>query len=472
MTGRKRNVFRNLLIAMITFGLAIGLVFPFLIDWVLQSSLALSPSFVCLCLGAGLLVGLVNYLLFHMVISRELDRIITAMQTIGTLVGRSITSNDPVPHNICQMEVTSEDRLGRVIEAFNEMGRVIDERQQRERELREVMTVLSDSVDLDFVSQVILTHIPAPPAWRHALLYILQQGSYVCLARMKIQPGSEPQTIGGSWLRSLLDGGEEFMTMEAAGTPLGSLKIISADNSVAPVSHINVAPLHGDAQVLGIIVTACAHFHPMDDNQRARCRNYCDHVQPYLRSTLLHRQVQELATLDELSRVMNRRAGMLRLEEQLALARRHTFPLSLIMLDIDHFKMVNDLYGHLTGDAIIQELCQRLKKNLRQEDQIFRYGGEEFIVFLPHIDLTGAVLCAERLRSAMREMVFSAGEASLSIQISLGVVTAGPDLRKPDSLIALADQALYRAKERGRDQVVVHCSGQLLTFQEFLETVD
>ncbi|MCF6188749.1 MAG: hypothetical protein L3J49_14895, partial [Desulfobulbaceae bacterium] len=181
----KRNVFFYLLGAMIAFGLFIGTIFPFFAEYLLGTEKALSTQFKALCLAAGLLVGLVNYLLFHLVISRELDRIIKGMYEISTNIKKAllqqIHSDKP-----CELKVTSRDRLGEVILAFNSMGHTIDERQRRERQLREAMNTLSDSVDLTFVGQVILTHIPAPPIWQHALLYMLIEGNYRCIAMKNV----------------------------------------------------------------------------------------------------------------------------------------------------------------------------------------------------------------------------------------------------------------------------------------------
>jgi len=170
---------------MIAFGLFTGIIFPFFAQNIFQSDqaldLALSPQFIGLCLDAGLLVGLVNHLLFHLVISRELDRIIKGMQGINTDIQEGLLQQIP-SNKPCELEITSDDRLGEVIISFNKMGHTIDKRQRQERRLRELMNTLSDCVDLTFIGQVILSHIPAPPAWQHALLYVLIGEEYQCIA--------------------------------------------------------------------------------------------------------------------------------------------------------------------------------------------------------------------------------------------------------------------------------------------------
>ena len=166
---------------------------------------------------------------------------------------------------------------------------------------------------------------------------------------------------------------------------------------------------------------------------------------------------------------------MHRLHEEYSAALRHKFSFSVILFDIDFFKKINDAYGHQTGDRVISELCQRMQTNLRDEDILFRYGGEEFVVILPHIDLTGAALCAERTRYFIRDKPFRIDQNELQVRISLGVVSwprGQEEDIKPDDLLNLADKALYRAKQQGRDQVAVHTGTRILSFTEYLNSLE
>lgn len=470
----KRNVFFYLFCTMIAFGLFIGTIFPFFAEYLLATEKALSVQFKALCLGAGLLVGLVNYLLFHLVISRELDRIIKGMHEISTNIRKTLLQQVH-SDNPCELEVTSRDRLGEVIIAFNSMGHTIDERQQREQQLREAMNTLSDSVDLSFVGQVILTHIPAPPTWQHALLYALIEGEYCCIATKNVNSDSEIMTLQPEDLEFLEPlSPDHFKTMEIEQTCFTALELLDSGISHTP-THITIAPLSGDETIIGFIVTACYDFNPLTSDNQQRCRTYCDYVQPYLRSTLLHYKIEKLANIDELSQALNRRAGMQRLHEEYSAALRHKFFFSLILLDIDYFKKINDIYGHQTGDKVISELCRRMQANLRDEDVLFRYGGEEFVVILPHIDLTGAALCAERIRYFIRDEPFNIGKNDLQVRISLGVVSwprAQKEEIEPDDLLNLADKALYRAKQQGRDQVAVHTDTVIQSFSRYLNSLD
>ena len=159
----------------------------------------------------------------------------------------------------------------------------------------------------------------------------------------------------------------------------------------------------------------------------------------------------------------NRRYLTVRMQEELGRARRDRTKLTCLMLDIDHFKRVNDSWGHAAGDAVLQELVQRIEAKVRASDVAARYGGEEFVVLLPATDVKSGRLLAERIRSAISAspVELPCGD-SVTVTASIGIAEVLPetgttDLKTVgDSLIARADVALYRAKSEGRDRVVVN----------------
>lgn len=158
------------------------------------------------------------------------------------------------------------------------------------------------------------------------------------------------------------------------------------------------------------------------------------------------------ATQDALTGLWNHGAILDLLSKELTRAKRSSGSIGVIMADLDHFKRINDTYGHLTGDAVLRETAQRLRSAVRSYDAVGRYGGEEFLVVVPASDLPGAVSQAERLRSAVGETPVSTPEGSLAITISLGVTASGGE-DAAESLIGAADAALYQAKRSGRNRV-------------------
>jgi len=170
--------------------------------------------------------------------------------------------------------------------------------------------------------------------------------------------------------------------------------------------------------------------------------------------------LQDLAIRDELTGLYNRREMDLILQEEMQRSQRYRRPLSLVMLDIDHFKKVNDVYGHPAGDRVLRSFGVLLKNNLRATDRPIRYGGEEFGIVLPELDGGEAWKTAERLRQIIAEYPFSvdgAGEEGRTIHltVSLGVVVFPADADSKEALIEHADQALYEAKRLGRDCAVL-----------------
>jgi diguanylate cyclase (GGDEF)-like protein len=163
-------------------------------------------------------------------------------------------------------------------------------------------------------------------------------------------------------------------------------------------------------------------------------------------------QLQLQALTDELTGCFNRRSFEMQLERDLQMAARLRLPLSLILLDIDNFKNVNDTYGHDAGDQVLRVLANHLREELRGVDTAARYGGEEFAIILPQAGPEGALLVAERLRAKVEKMVIpEVGQ----ITISLGLATFPLNASSRDTLVVTADRALYDAKHSGRNRVCV-----------------
>ncbi|MDO9635786.1 MAG: GGDEF domain-containing protein, partial [Thiobacillus sp.] len=148
----------------------------------------------------------------------------------------------------------------------------------------------------------------------------------------------------------------------------------------------------------------------------------------------------------------NRRSAMDQLEQAWSAASRSGMPLSVMVIDIDHFKKINDTYGHAAGDTVLREAATNLRTSARREDSVCRIGGEEFLVICPNTDLKAAMLSAERLRANLSENRITLGQATKSLTVSIGVATRDPGTVDVDALVSSADQALYAAKESGRNQ--------------------
>jgi two-component system cell cycle response regulator len=173
-----------------------------------------------------------------------------------------------------------------------------------------------------------------------------------------------------------------------------------------------------------------------------------------------HEIIHRMTVTDGLTDLANRKQLDLVLAEEIPRSRRHNRPLSLLMIDIDHFKTINDTHGHLTGDSVLRGLAGILQRRLRPNDRLGRYGGEEFCVILPETSLHNAAKFGEELRALVEAHAFVAEDKNIRVTISVGVGTLQDDMALAD-LYKSADEMLYRAKRTGRNRV----SYDLLQFE-------
>ena len=166
-------------------------------------------------------------------------------------------------------------------------------------------------------------------------------------------------------------------------------------------------------------------------------------------------ELEKLAITDGLTGAYNHRYFRTRLDEEFTRAKRYGTPLSCIMMDIDHFKHINDAFGHAQGDTVLSEITDVIKNVVRKSDIVARYGGEEFVALLPNTDEEGAFVQAERLREAVKGYRCSGRDKCIMVTISLGVSTFPcPEISTADELVGRADDALYKAKRNGRNKTV------------------
>lgn len=165
-------------------------------------------------------------------------------------------------------------------------------------------------------------------------------------------------------------------------------------------------------------------------------------------------QLIELSIRDVLTGLYNRRHFMEILEKEFDRTQRYGSKLAFLMIDLDHFKKINDTYGHITGDKVLVEVAKVFLKGLRKNDVVGRYGGEEFAMILPGNDINGAKIVAERYRSSIENLKIEVGPTPLKLTVTIGCSSAPhPDIKTINDLINIADDALYRGKKLGRNRV-------------------
>jgi diguanylate cyclase (GGDEF)-like protein len=239
---------------------------------------------------------------------------------------------------------------------------------------------------------------------------------------------------------------------------LGNAAAVYASFRQPPHDHIRSwlgVPLLVRNQVVGLLAIDSREPYHFTAEHVNLAMAFASQVAVVIENARLFEATQQMAITDPLTGLYNRRRFMELAQQEFERARRYKRRLSLMMFDIDHFKQVNDSYGHLAGDQVLQSLAALCKQKLREADPIGRYGGEEFVALVIEADRPKAYLVGERLRREVENMRISTPEGEIRITVSVGIASLTKDVPDLQTLISHADQALYLAKQKGRNRVVM-----------------
>jgi two-component system cell cycle response regulator len=219
-----------------------------------------------------------------------------------------------------------------------------------------------------------------------------------------------------------------------------------------------IIPITYGKQVLGgLCLYNLSHNHYKEEHL---IRLVSEELVLLLRLRSLYIETKILAITDGLTKLFNRRYFQDVYEREFNRAKRYKTPLSVIMIDIDHFKILNDTYGHQLGDLILAETAKIAKQNYRKTDCVARYGGEEFIAVLPETDIEQSLIPTTRLKDTIQQASYNWEEETISITVSIGIACITTDMHRDHELIKRADEALYIAKKNGRNRIEIHKSGK------------
>jgi diguanylate cyclase (GGDEF)-like protein len=218
---------------------------------------------------------------------------------------------------------------------------------------------------------------------------------------------------------------------------------------------IMCVPIKNKGNILGVLeIVNKTNHEPFTKDDLALILRIVDHAAIAIERAALYQKMAELSVTDDLTKLFNTRYLNRTLEIELARALRHHTSLSLIFMDIDHFKNINDNYGHLVGSKLLVEMGQLLLKSLRTVDIVARYGGDEFVMVLPQTSPKNAIQIAERMRRSIEHNVFLKKDGySFKITASFGVASYPESARSKEDLMKLADEAMYRVKNQTRNGV-------------------
>jgi diguanylate cyclase (GGDEF)-like protein len=249
--------------------------------------------------------------------------------------------------------------------------------------------------------------------------------------------------------------GRVLSTGETARGRLGSgPDVLAPVESEPSTGEVLAVPLRSMGNVVGVLALYDrVDGRPFDNGDEDGLRTLAGQASIAVDNVHLHHEAQRLSTTDPLTGLWNFRYLSMSLAREIERSTRFDRPLAVLMLDLDHFKQVNDVHGHARGDTVLRELAQRVQEQIREVDTFARYGGEEFVVVLPETTVEGAAQLAERICEAIRREPFRVeGEAPLDITLSIGGAAFPDHGSTPATLMRSADRALYVAKAEGRDR--------------------
>jgi diguanylate cyclase (GGDEF)-like protein len=331
---------------------------------------------------------------------------------------------------------------------------------QRARELdalHRAASALLSTLDLDaLLGQILDAAQNAIPSAEKGLLHLINPGTSELRVRAMLgyQNPRIQRISGGAEQEYLLRAVKERRALLIHDTLAGKDPTDASVAQVFPaVRSAVVAPLILSEKVLGALSLSSSSPSAFSDADLRLLISLAATTTAAIQNALLHSEVQRLAITDALTGLYNRRGFYDLGQREIERFQRFGRTLSAIMLDIDHFKEVNDTYGHSAGDQVLATLARRCRTNIRHVDILCRYGGEEFAILLPETDLFTASEIAERIRRSIDDEPFQTDQHLVRVTISLGVTRAIPETSDLQALLERADTALYRAKANGRNRV-------------------
>jgi two-component system cell cycle response regulator len=443
-----RKVFTDLSIWMVGLGLIIGIIFPFFVSWMgIPRDYVLKPWFFVACITAGVIVGALNVSLARTVVGSRLKLLGDRMQYVtNNLKGIKEGNDINCTPEQCQISVDSEDELGHSAKAFNGLVETLFESIETEHSLSTFNQILGSQLSLSDLTEKAIQQLLLHTGSAAGALMIEQEGSVNVAISQGIR--NVDSLLESDHVKSVLRNEKRIQI-----TLPEDVRVEGVLTDFRPNEVIIEPVLYKDV-VLGLIILATAKSFSKD--ALTRLNLFKQGLALALHNAMLFDRLERLAALDSLTGIYNRRFGMTRLHEEFGRALRSNSPVGVIMMDLDHFKLVNDIYGHLTGDRVLIKIAKITRSVLRDGDILVRYGGEEFLAILPGASRNYFINISERLRRKIEESSVTDGDDVIKVTTSIGGLSYPEnDVANEIELVDLVDQALYQAKDTGRNCVVM-----------------
>ena len=445
-----RNTFLSLAIRMIGFGLLIGIVFPFFMILLgVPKSIAFSGLFLASCIIAGVLVGFVNILISRVTVKSKLTVLTGKMREVKDSI-ITISENGRIgdcnPEH-CSIPVETDDEFGQSAQAFNELISSFANSLRMLDDIKTFTAIFSSQLDLNALAEYALDRVMSGTGADAGAILFDQDGEIGVLQSFGIRDAksltADPHILGA------FTKGEPYTVTHPAEI------IVESTLTQFHPKEVIIEPVKFKNVPIAVILVAKAE--PFQAEYVKQLSIFTQSLAVALHNALEHEQLQKLAALDPLTGVLNRRFGLVRLREEYSRSVRRCIPLGVLMFDIDHFKQVNDTYGHVVGDRVLRNVTAMIRQGMREGDILLRYGGEEFLVILPGASKDDSYTIAERVRHIISDNKTSYGDNQIGVTISVGCDSMPESSVSGElDLIANADEALYRSKNSGRDKVTIH----------------
>ena len=340
--------------------------------------------------------------------------------------------------------VDSEDEIGESAAAFNRLVEALSASMKTQMAVRSFSEMLTSQLEIENLADEALRQFAEHAGAAGGLILYEVGGELKIAASLGLR---DPQSVAASGhVDAAVRSGERQVV-----TIPDDVRLEGVVTDFRP-GEVLVSPVTYKSVPLGVVVLATGGTFAPD--QRALIELFLQGLGLALNNAIAHDRLQNLAALDPLTGIYNRRFGLGRLREEFGRAVRVTSPLGVLMFDIDHFKAVNDTYGHLVGDRVLKSVCTIVRSSLREGDVLLRYGGEELLAVLPAASTEDLRQMGERLRQAVEDSAVADGEKTVRVTLSVGgAAYPKQNVEHEDGLLRLADEALYRAKEGGRNRV-------------------
>ena len=443
------RVFVDLSIWMTGFGLVTGLVFPpVLILLGIPSEHLLHPRFFAATVTAGLFVGGVNFLLARSVVGHRLRVLTGRMRQVADVLGEATFSGDwsRCSPEACELVADSADELGEAATSFNQLLHALAGSRQVEEALGGYSRMLASNLELDQLGDAALAGMLQHAGALAGALLVVQDGGLELQATHRLDGEG---LVGSSSVATAMRSPDIQVTEIAQ-----DLMIDAAAVSFRPAA-VALVPIRFKDVPVGVFVLAYATV-PTPERLRLLA-SLRDPTGVALNNALAHDRFQRLAAVDPLTGAYNRRFGYGRLQEEFARSVRAGTPLGLLAFDLDHFKAVNDTFGHLVGDEVLRAVTEACRLALREGDVLVRAGGEEFLVVLPGAGTHDVEMIGQRVRRSVSAASVPTTEEAITVTVSVGGVSfPQAEATQVKDLLEYVDRAVYASKKRGRDCLTLH----------------